>query len=92
MAQLKQILLASMKTQVQSLASLSGLRIQCCQELWCRLQAQLGSGIAVAVVLASSYSSDLTPSRETSICCGCGLKKTNKTKQKSKKPSLGSTL
>ena len=28
---------------------LSGLRIQCCRELWCRLQTQLGSGMAVAV-------------------------------------------
>ena len=35
--------------QVPSLASLSGLRIQCCCELWCSLQRQLGSGIAVAV-------------------------------------------
>jgi len=28
---------------------LRGLRIQCCRELWCRLQARLGSCIAVAV-------------------------------------------
>ena len=33
--------LASMRTQVQSLASLSGLRIQCCRELWLRLQTWL---------------------------------------------------
>ena len=38
----------------------SGLRIRRCRELWCRLQMQLGSGVAVAV--AGSYSSDLTPS------------------------------
>ena len=31
-----------MRTQVQSLISLSVLRIQCCCELWCRLQTQLG--------------------------------------------------
>ena len=31
-------------------ASLSGLRIWRCCELWCRSQAQLGSGVAVAVV------------------------------------------
>ena len=30
---------------------------------------QLGSRVAVAVVQASSYSSDLTPSLGTSICC-----------------------
>ena len=34
---------------VRSLASLSGLRIQHCCELWCRLHTQLGSGVAVAV-------------------------------------------
>ena len=39
-----------MRTQVRSLASLGGLRIRCCRELWCRLQMQLGSGVAVAVV------------------------------------------
>ena len=33
---------------VPSLASLSGLRIQCCPELWCMLQTQLRSGVAVA--------------------------------------------
>ena len=37
------------RTQVQSLASLSGLRILHCRELWCESQTQLGSGIAVAV-------------------------------------------
>ena len=34
----------------RSLASLSGLRIQRCRELWCRSQMQLGSSIVVAVV------------------------------------------
>ena len=32
------------------LALLSGLRIQHCRELWCRLQTWLGSRIAVALV------------------------------------------
>jgi len=32
------------------LASLSGLRIRRCRELWCRLQMWLGSGVAVAVM------------------------------------------
>ena len=36
--------------RVQSLASLSGLRIQHCCELWYRSQMQLRSHIAVAVV------------------------------------------
>ena len=38
-----------MRLQVWSLASLSGLRIRCYRELWCRLQTWLGSRIAVAV-------------------------------------------
>ena len=56
MAQRKQIQLGTMRLRVGSLASFSGLRIQRCQELWCRLKTQLRSGIAgiaVAVVLAA---------------------------------------
>ena len=48
-AQQKRIRLGTMRLQVQSLASLSRLRIWCCHELWCRLQMWLGSGIAVVV-------------------------------------------
>ena len=40
----------------------------CCCELWCRLQTQLGRGIAKAVGQAGSYNSDSTPSLTTSIC------------------------
>ena len=32
------------------LASFSGLRIQCCCELWCRSQTQLRSCVVVAMV------------------------------------------
>ena len=41
-----------------------------------RLQTWLGSGkaLAVAVPQAGSYSSDLTRSLGTSICCRCGPK------------------
>ena len=56
-AQRKQILLVSMRMQVQSLASFSGSGIWHCCELWCRLQMGLRSGIAVAVAVASSCSS-----------------------------------
>ena len=42
----------------------------------------LGSGIAVAVAVASIYSSDLTPSLGTSICHEYGPKKTKKKKKK----------
>ena len=48
--QQKRIQLGIMGSQVRSLASLSGLRIGHCRELWCRSQTQLGSDIAVAVV------------------------------------------
>ena len=47
--QWKRIQLASMSMWVQSLALLSGLRIQHCCELWCRLQMRLRSRIAVAL-------------------------------------------
>ena len=70
LAQWEQIWLASMKTQVQSLASLSGLRVQHCCDLWCSLQTWLRSGIAVAVVWVSGYSSDSTSALGTSICWG----------------------
>ena len=49
-AQGKQIRLGTMRLWVQSLALLSGLRIQHCHDLWCRLQTQLGSFIAVAML------------------------------------------
>ena len=49
-AQRKRIQLVSMRMWVQSQASLSGLRIWCCRELWCRSQAWLISGVTVAVV------------------------------------------
>ena len=39
-----------MRMQVRSLASLSGLRIRCCRELWCRWQTQLGSGVGWAAM------------------------------------------
>ena len=41
--------LGSMRMQVQSLASLSGLRTQRCHELWCRLPMRLESCFPVAV-------------------------------------------
>ena len=43
MAQWKQIRLGTTKLRVRSLASLSGLRIRHCHELWYRSQTQLRS-------------------------------------------------
>ena len=69
--------LVSMRMPVRSLASLSGLRIWRCHELWRRLQTQLRSHTAVA----GSYRSDSTPSLGTSICRRCSPKKTKKKKK-----------
>ena len=46
-AQWKRIWLGTMRLRVWFLAWLSGLRSWCCHELWCRLQTQLASGVAV---------------------------------------------
>ena len=89
MAQWKQIWLASMSMQVQSLAVLGGLRIQCCHKLQCRSQMQIRSGVAAAVVLGSSYSSDSTPSLGTVMCCGCDPKRQKKKKVLSHTHLLG---
>ena len=50
MAQQKRIRLGTMRLQVRPLASLSGLRIRWCCELWRRLPTRLRSCVAVAVV------------------------------------------
>ena len=45
---------------------------------------QLGFRVALAVAVAGSYSSDSVPSLGTSICRGCGPKKTKDQKKKKK--------
>ena len=88
LAQGLQTQLVSMRMCVHSLALLRGLKIRHCQDLWCRLQTQLRSCIAVAVAEAGSCSPDSTPSLGTSICCKCGPKKqTNKQTKKLLGPS-----
>ena len=85
----QQTQLGSMRMWVQSLASISGLRIQRCRELWHRSQTRLGSRMAVAVVWAGGYSSYLTPSLGTSIYCRCSPKKKKKIENISaEKPTL----
>ena len=49
---------------------------------------QLGSHVAVALAEAGGYSSDLTPSLGTSICCRCGPRKGKKTNKQTKKTFL----
>ena len=76
-------------------ASLSGLRIQNCHDLWCRSQTWITSCPAVAVGKASGCSSDSNPSLGTSICYGYGLKKRAVcpvSKSPKVKPTLGSIL
>ena len=85
MALQEQIRLVSMRTRVQSLASLSRLRIWRCRELWCSLQMRLGSDVAVAVMYTGSRSSNLIPSLGTSICHMCGPKKKKRQKKLKKK-------
>ena len=80
-AQWKQIQLVSMRMQVQSLASLSRLRIWRCLELQCRSQMWLGSSVAVAMVEVGSCSSDSTPSLGTSVCSEGSPKKTKRKKK-----------
>ena len=67
--------LASMRTWVQSLALLSGLRIWYCHKLQCRSKMWLSSCIAVAVMQASSYISNLICSLGASRCHRCDLTK-----------------
>ena len=50
MAQQKGIPLGTLRLRVQSLASLSGLRIWRFHELWCRSQTRLRFRVAVALV------------------------------------------
>ena len=67
-----------MRMRVQSLALLSGWKIQHCCKRQLRLQRQHGSGFAASVVSASSYSSDSIPNRGTSIHHRHGPKKKKK--------------
>ena len=66
---------------IQSLALITGSRIQCCQRS-VYISMQLGSSIAVAVVQASSCSSNLTPSLELPYATKVALKKKKKKKTK----------
>ena len=76
MTQQKWIQLGTMRLWVRSLALPGGLRIWHCCELWRRSQMWLRSGITVTVAVASSNSSDRTPSLGTSICLWCSPKRT----------------
>ena len=71
-----------MRMQVRSLALLSGLRIWCCYELWCRCRHSSYPKLLWPWCRPAAASSDSTPSLGASICCGCDPKKTKKKKEK----------
>ena len=73
-----------MRMQVRSLASLSGLRIRRCHELWCKSHDAARIWCCCGCGVAAGHSSDRTPSLGTSMCCWCGPKKTKKKKAKRK--------
>ena len=76
-----------MRLWVQSLASLSGLRIWHCREreLWCRLQPQLRTHIAVAVAWAGGAAALIRPlAWEPPYTVGAALKRTKKKKKEKK--------
>ena len=58
------------------------LKIWLCCELWCRLQMQLGSGIAVALAQAGGYSSNSTPSWEPPYATDISLIKKKRKEKK----------
>ena len=74
--------LITMRIRVRCLALLSGLRIKRCHKLWCRWQIWLGPSVGMALVWASSCSSDSTLNPATSICPRCTHKKKRKEKKK----------
>ena len=74
--------LVSMRMRIQSLASLSGLRIQCQHKLQGRSQMQLRSGIAVAVAQAGSCGSDQPGAWEFPYAAGAALKRQKKKRKK----------
>ena len=86
-AQQKLTQLVSMRTQVRSLASISGSGIRHCGELWCRSQTGTDPTLLWLWWRPGSYSSDSTPSLGTSICHTCSPSK--KTHNQTTKNSHG---
>ena len=71
---------------VQSLASVSGLRIQHCRELWCRSQTRLGCccGLAAAAPIGPL-------AWELPYAAGVALKRQQKKEKRKKEKSLPGT-
>lgn len=58
----------STRMLVQSLATISGLRMQHCFRVCQTSKMSLRTNVVMAVAQANTWSSDLTPSSGTSIC------------------------
>lgn len=58
----------STRMLVQSLATISGLRMQHCFRVYQTSKMCLRTNVVMAVAQANTWSSDLTPSSGTSIC------------------------
>ena len=89
----QQTQLVSMRMQVRSLALFSGLRIQCCCELWCRLQIQLDL-VLLWLWCRLAAAAPIRPlAWEFPYGPGAALKRKNKAKQKqtNKKKKWGGT-
>ena len=85
MAQQKQIQLGTMRLRVSSLASLSGLRIRHCCELWCRCRR--GSDLALLWLWCRPEATALIRplAWESPNATGAALKRQNKTKKQASK-------
>ena len=80
-AQWKRIRLGTMRFRVRSLATLSGLRIRCCHELWCRSLMRLGSGAAVVLCRLVATAPTGPLAWEPPLAMGAALEKTGKKKR-----------
>ena len=70
---------------VPSLTLISGLRIQHCIELWCRLQTWLGSGAADPLAWETPYTASATHKKKKKRK---EKKKRERKKKKKKKPQI----
>ena len=88
--QQKQIQLGTMRLRVRSLASLSGLRILHCPELWCRLKMWLRSVLLWLWYRPAAVAPTGPLAWESPYAAGAALKKqTNKKKMQKQRDSLG---
>ena len=74
-----------MRWRVRSLALLSGLGTRRCRELWCRLQMQLGSHIAVALARPAAIAPTGPLAWEPPHATGAAQEKAKRQKQKTNK-------